>query len=299
MTAIVKTDSHSSMTREQVDLVKTTIAKGATDDELRLFVATCDRLRLDPFARQVFAVKRWDKDTGREVMSVQVSVDGFRLVAQRSGEYAGQDGPYWCGEDGQWKDAWLDPNNAPLAAKVGVYRKGFNAALYAVARFEAYAQRKKDGGLTQMWGKMGDLMIAKCAEALALRRAFPAELSGVYAIEEMGQAENDRPSDETGRLVAAMQAHTSEVAENQARAKNEAEQTADEWIPMIERLQSEEDIARWAHFHGYDFASMHSTTKQRVWRVLWKSCQKHGVTKDVVGGWIKEAPAMAGDEESE
>lgn len=183
MTAIVQS---GDMPRERVELLKRTIAKGATDDELALFVQTCNRLRLDPFARQIFLVKRWDTTLRREVAQAQVSIDGFRLVAQRSAEYRGQMQAQWCGADGVWREVWL-ADEPPRAAKIGVHRAGFVEPLVRVATYASYAQYKKDGGPNRMWQTMPDVMLAKCAEALALRAAFPAELGGIYAPEEMGE----------------------------------------------------------------------------------------------------------------
>ncbi len=170
-------------TSEQVDLIKDQICKGASNAQLDLFMATSQRLSLDPFAKQIYAVMRGGS------MVIQVGIDGFRSVAESSGDYQGQTPTQWCGDDLVWHEVWIS-NDYPAAARVGVWRAGFREPLYAVATWASYVQMYS-GKPADMWNRFPDVMLAKCAESLALRKAFPRSLSGLYTPDEMAQASND------------------------------------------------------------------------------------------------------------
>lgn len=181
----VPMDYKSKLTRAQVDVIKSQIAKGATDDELKMFLYVCERTKLDPFTKQVHFVKRWDSKLGKEVGAVQVGIDGLRSIAERTGDYAGNDDPVF---DGTITVGDKPQINVPEKATVTVYKmvQGQRYPFTASAKWKSYYPGDKVGF---MWRKLPELMLGKCAEALALRKAFPSVMSGLYVAEEMGQAQ--------------------------------------------------------------------------------------------------------------
>lgn len=200
------------------ELLARTIAKGATSDELELFVAVCKRTGLDPFLRQIYFVKYGG------AVSIQVSIDGYRVQAERSGKYAGQIGPQWCGPDGVWSDVWLE-DGPPTAARVGVLRSDFAHPIWAVCRFKSYVKQ------TDFWRQMPDQMIGKCAESLAFRKAFPRELMGLEPRRTEEEAVLDEadpgPSPRAQAMVARWEATVAEADALQA-----PEEIAPEDIPF-------------------------------------------------------------------
>jgi phage recombination protein Bet len=160
---------YDNITSEQVDLIKSQVAVGATDNELRLFLYVADKSGLDPVTKQIYFIKRGGK------MTIQTAIDGFRAIADRTGQYSSSDEPIF-----------EEIGNNPVKATVTVGKvvQGVEGKFTASARWSEYYPEKN----AFMWDKMPHTMLGKCAEALALRKAFPAQLSGLYTGDEMDQA---------------------------------------------------------------------------------------------------------------
>lgn len=177
-TADMANTAYEGVWENKLELIKRTVANGATKDDLELLLHQARRAGLDPLARQIYLVKRKGKGT------IQVGIDGLRLVADRTGLYAGNDDAIFEGVQ----------EGLPTKATVTVYKvvQGIRCPFTATARWQEYYPGDDQGF---QWRKMPHVMLAKCAEALALRKAFPMEMSGLYVHEEMEQADGAPPSE--------------------------------------------------------------------------------------------------------
>ena len=164
------------------------IPQGTPDSAISMYAKFCAESNLSPFKKQVHLVKRWTKDGDR--YTIQTGIDGYRAIANRTGQYAGND-DYRFDEGLTEYEAIKGNRKPPTTATATVYRivGGVRCPFSSTARWDEYVQTNKEGKPSAMWAKMPYLMLGKCAEALALRKAFPEEIGGVYTDEEMAQAE--------------------------------------------------------------------------------------------------------------
>ena len=208
-------------TNRQLDLIRRTVAADTNADELDLFIHTAKHLRLDPLRRQIYAFVFSKTDAEKRRMSIIVAIDGFRAIADRTGAYRpDEDEP-----DFEIDPAAIDPDTNPIGlvkATVRVWKHSHGAwhKVTASAYWDEYAPIKRSADEYEWvetgevwpdtkkpkkkkvpigevrakldtsgnWGKMPRLMLAKVAEALALRKAWPDDFSNVYAAEEVDRS---------------------------------------------------------------------------------------------------------------
>lgn len=251
-TALTIQEGQTEFSPGQIATLRQLGVENATREDLAVFFHQAVRTGLDPFARQIYMIGRWTKQGTKQ--TIQTGIDGYRLIARRaadaSRETFGYEDTLWCGEDGAWRDVWLS-KTAPAAAKVTVLRNGERFS--AVALFSEYAGTTKDGSYTQMWATKGAIMIAKCAEALALRKAFPQDLSGIYTAEEMAQADNETlaaPAQQRAQQPAARpqsrvaQAMAAEQQAEPAPMEDLGERPARDFLKEAEDANGDVDLLR-------------------------------------------------------
>ena len=210
---------------EQIVLIKSQIAKDCSDGELQLFLYQCKQTGLNPLTRQIYAIKRAGK------MTIQTSIDGFRVIAERSGSYAGQDEPIWEN----------DEKGFPIKCTVRVYKFTPNfeqryCAGVGVAHFKEYYPNP------QMLQKtMPHTMIAKVAEALALRKAFPQDLSGLYTGDEITDAPKEIVPNKFFKEPEGSMKNLSDIAGEELKASAE-EQRLNKLKEALAKMQTKEEI---------------------------------------------------------
>lgn len=179
----VREEASITVTKDQLDLIRRTVAKDATPDELKLYLYDCQRQGVHPLDKLIHFTKRSGKYTPI------TSIDFMRIRAGETNEYAGSDAALFAGKDGVWSSLWVAAE-PPLAALVTVWRlvQGVRCKFEAVARWSEYKPDANDF----MWKKMPATMLSKCAEACALRKGFPRQLAGLYAKEELDQADEPK-----------------------------------------------------------------------------------------------------------
>ncbi len=157
-------------TKSQFEVVHRTYFKGMTMDDITIFGHVCKHTGLDPFLKQIYPVMRQGK------LTIQTAIDGYRAIAERTKRYS----------PGREPSFTYDKNGEPLSATAYVKKMTEDGTWHEVAATAYF--KEYNPGIGPFWKKMPHTMIAKCAEALALRKSFPEQLSAVVTKEEMDQA---------------------------------------------------------------------------------------------------------------
>lgn len=184
-------DQHrGELSASDLETLRATVLKGASDAQLRMYARTCRSRGLDPFAKEIHG---W---AGRDgAVEIVVGIDGLRTLAEGSGEYRGQDGPWYCGQDKEWTEVWLGPGK-PLASKVCVKREGMEPVCSVALLSECERN-------TPVWRTQLSTMLAIRAEAQAIRRLFPRQTTGLYAEGELPDPEEAETPVEPSRPAQA------------------------------------------------------------------------------------------------
>lgn len=179
---VLATAKEYGYSEAQLEIIRQVAANGCDEFEIAQLLIVAQQTGLNPLLRQIYMIKRWNATQKRKVAMPQTSIDGYRATADKTNKYApGREPTYQYATDGTLYSA---------TAYVKKLVAGTWHEVAATAFWDEYVQKGQDGKVFETWQKMPHVMLAKCAESLAIRRAFPAELGGVYTSEEMAQADN-------------------------------------------------------------------------------------------------------------
>lgn len=156
--------------KDVIATLKQTVAQGLTDPEFAIFAEHCKSTGLNPFKKEVWAIKAGGR------LQVMTGINGFMTIANSHPQYDGMEVGL-IDEAGEYKPMTFTGKFVGAWAKV--HRKDRKFPAEAAAMLKEY----KKG--TPIWTQMERVMIAKCAKSVAIREAFPQELNGLYTQEEM------------------------------------------------------------------------------------------------------------------
>jgi phage recombination protein Bet len=148
--------------------LKETVARDLTDSEFRLFAEHCKGTGLNPFKKEVWAIKAGGR------LQIMTGVNGYLAIANNHPQYDGM-------------TVEVDNDEKPTKAVCKVYRKDRKHPAEGVALMREYG---KD---TPIWRQMPRVMLTKVAKSIAIREAFPQELNGTYTAEEMPPEYSETP----------------------------------------------------------------------------------------------------------
>ena len=204
----------SGYSPSQIATIKATVAADTNQLEFDLFMEACRSYRLDPFRKQIFALVYSKNDAAKRKMSIIVSRDGYRILAQRCGDYR----PASEKAEIIYDESLRSDTNPKgiVSATVKLWKQDNRGEWYPVigeAYWDEFAPLKDEWGeddkgkrrptgrktldTSGNWAKMPIVMITKCAESQALRAGWPDQFGGVFSEEEMERHTVEESASET------------------------------------------------------------------------------------------------------
>lgn len=198
------------------------IPAGTPKPQVQIFATICREKNLSPFQKQIYLLPfkkskgKSNNKTWETHYACIVAIDGYRAIAERTGKYAGSDGYRYDNGKTEFECRHAKQEH-PVTATATVYKvvSGQRVAYAATASWVSYCPASEAKAFN--WKRMPYFMLGKCAEALALRKAFPEALSGLHSEDEMGGFEETKDPQEI------------EAVEKSAKACQTAKDDIDEY----------------------------------------------------------------------